>query len=109
MELTGPLSKFIQMPVKATEQARITTKLIKQGLKTKSIEISKVRSIVQDLIGIDTTLFDLAIPEIFYFKHDVEASNIIIFIGIPNFISNAIPVQKQHCNLATALSHFAAH
>ena len=35
-------------------------------------------------IGVDSTLLDPAVPEIFYFKHDVGASLIKILIGNPD-------------------------
>ena len=44
----------------------------------------------------DSILLNQALPEIFYFKHDVRASNVIIFIGnpdvdSPSVVSDAIP------------------
>ena len=47
-----------------------------------------------DQIGADSILLDPAVSKIFYFKHDVEAYLISIFIGnsaVDN-IGNAIPV-----------------
>ena len=46
--------------------------------------VFNIRQIVLDYIVIDTTLFDPAVSEIFYFKHDVGASNNTIFIGNPD-------------------------
>ena len=43
--------------------------------------VTKIRPIECDLIGIDSILLDPAVPEISYFKHDVVASNVIIFTG----------------------------
>ena len=42
----------------------------------------------------DFILLDLAIPELFYFKHDVVASDVIVFIDNPDVdsLSDAIPV-----------------
>ena len=54
---------------------------LKRGLKTKSMGVSKVTPIAQDWIKVDSILLDPAVPEIFHFKHDVDASNVIIFIG----------------------------
>ena len=77
--------------------------------------VFKVRSIANDYIGVDAILFDPAVPEIFYFKHDVGASIVIIFIGnrdvdslcaitnAPQFHPKATPL------LATELSRFAEH
>ena len=61
-------------------------KLFKQGLKTKSMGVFKVRRIVLDSIGVDSILFYPVVPEIFYFKHDVGASNVINF---NNFFGNS--------------------
>ena len=49
-----------------------------------------------DEIGVDSILFDLTVPEIFYFKHDVVATNVIVFIGSPDVdilsvVSDAFP------------------
>ena len=54
---------------------------LKRGLKAKSMGVFKVwRSrIVLDYIGVDSILFDPAVPEIFYIKHDVGASNVMNF------------------------------
>ena len=43
-----------------------------------------VRRIILDQISIDSIFYDPAISEIFYFKHNVEASNVIVFIGNPD-------------------------
>ena len=43
---------------------------LNQNNKVKINGISKVRPIAWDCIGIDSILFDRAVPEIFYFKHD---------------------------------------
>ena len=43
-----------------------------------------VRPIAEHYIDVDSILFDPAASEIFYFKHDVGASNVIIFIGSPD-------------------------
>ena len=48
------------------------------------MEISKVRPIVLGWIGVNSILLGPAVSEIFYFKHDVGASPIIIFIGNPD-------------------------
>ena len=48
-------------------------------------------AIVLNKIGVDSTLLDPAVPEIFYFKHDEEASKILIFIGNPH-VDNIILV-----------------
>ena len=37
--------------------------------------VYKIRRIVIDSIGVDSILFELAVPEIFYFKRDVGVSN----------------------------------
>ena len=63
----------------------------------KSIGVFKVGQIVLDYIGVDSILFDRAVPEIFSFKHNVGASNVVICIGNPDvdslsIVSNAIPV-----------------
>ena len=52
---------------------------LKRGLKAKSMGVFKVRPIAYDQIGVDSILFNPAVPEIFYFKHDVRASNVINF------------------------------
>ena len=56
--------------------------------------IFKIRPIELDYIGVDSILFDPAVSEIFYFKHDVVASLIIIFIGNPDvdYIRDAVLV-----------------
>ena len=46
--------------------------------------VSKVMATALDYIGIDFILLDPAVPEILYFKHDLGASLIIIFIGNPH-------------------------
>ena len=43
--------------------------------------VSKVTAIVLNKIGVDSILLDPAVSEIFYFKHDAEASKILMFIG----------------------------
>ena len=53
----------------------------KRRKKAKPMEISKVKAIKLDEIDVDSILPDPAIPEIFYFKHDVRVFQIIIFIG----------------------------
>ena len=40
-----------------------------QGLKAKSMVVSKVRPIVLNLIGVDSIVNDLAVLEIFKFIH----------------------------------------
>ena len=45
------------------------------------MQVSKVKTIVLDLIGVDSILLDPAVPEI---KHDLGASLIIIFIVNPD-------------------------
>ena len=59
--------------------------LFERGLKAKSIRVSKVRRIAKDLTSVDYILFDPAILEIFYFKHNVGDSNVINF-----FIGNSV-------------------
>ena len=77
--------------------------------------VFKVRPITNDYIGADTIFFDPAVSEIFYFKHDVEVSIVIIFIGNPDVdslcaITNAPQFYpKATPLLATELSRFAAH
>ena len=44
----------------------------------------EVRAIGLHEIGANSIFLDPAVPEIFYFKHDVEASLIVIFIGNPD-------------------------
>ena len=61
---------------------------LKRGLKAKSMGAFKVKRIVLDWIGVDFILSDQAVPEIFHFKHDVDASIVIIFIG--NFDVNSL-------------------
>ena len=61
-----------------------TLSQLERGLKAKSMGLSKVRAIVLDLIGVDSILFDQAVSEIFYFKDDVGASLIKIFVGNPD-------------------------
>ena len=46
--------------------------------------LTKVRPILLNCLGVDFILLDPAVPEIFYFKHDVGTSLIIIFIGNPD-------------------------
>ena len=41
-------------------------------------------------------LLDPAVPDIFYFKHDEGASNVIIFIGKPDVDSHPSSNLKQH-------------
>ena len=55
-----------------------------KGTEAKSMKLSKNRAIVLYWIGIDSILLDLAVPDIFCFKHHVGASLIIIFIGNPD-------------------------
>ena len=45
------------------------------------MEVFEVWTIVINLIGVDSMILDPAVPKIFYFKHDVGASLIIVFIG----------------------------
>ena len=59
---------------RVTSRSRVNF-FLKRGLKAKSMRVSKVRAIVLDYIGINSIALDPAIPEIFYFKHDVRASN----------------------------------
>ena len=47
----------------------------KLRLKAKSTGASKVRPIAYDYISVDSILFDPSVQEIFYFIHDVGASN----------------------------------
>ena len=47
--------------------------------KAMAMEVFKVRRIVLDEIGVDSIFLDPAVPAIFYFKHDVGASNVINF------------------------------
>ena len=70
--------------------------------------VYKVKPIVLDSIGVDSVLLDLAVPEIFYLKHN-EVSSPTIFIGNPNVdslsvVSDAIPV-INHSNAATRPVH----
>ena len=67
-------------------------------------------------MALNPSFFYPAISEIFYFKHDVGASNVIIFIGNPDVgslsvVSDCHPSSnlKQCRYQATALSRFAAH
>ena len=50
-------------------------------LRSTKVKI-KVRPIILNQIGIASVLLDWAIPEIFSFKHHIEAS--LIIIGTPN-------------------------
>ena len=73
---------------------------LKRGLKEKSMGVSKV----------DSILLEPAVLKIFYFKHDVRASNAIIFIGnldVDSFsvVSDAIPVLTWR-NVAIRLLHW---
>ena len=47
---------------------------------------SNIRAVVSEirLHGVNFILLDQAVPEIFYFKHDIGDSIIIIFIGNPD-------------------------
>ena len=47
---------------------------------------SNIRAVVSEirLHGVNFILLDPAVPEIFYFKHDIGDSIIIIFIGNPD-------------------------
>ena len=56
----------------------------KRRLKAKLMGVFKVRTIALDYFGVDSILFDLAVPEIFYFKQYVKASLVVIFVGNPN-------------------------
>ena len=58
--------------------------IVTKGQKAKSKGIFKVRAIVLNYIGVGSILLDPAVPEIFYFKHDIAASLIIFFIGNPD-------------------------
>ena len=62
----------------------------------KSVGVSKVRPIVLYWIGVDSILFDPVVPEIFYFKHDVRASLIIIFIGNSDVSKTYLSQQKLY-------------
>ena len=57
-------------------------------------------------ISANTLVLDPAVLEIFYFKHDVGASNVINFVGNPNVgsVSDAIPVLTYN-NAAITLLH----
>ena len=48
------------------------------------MEVSQVRTTVLNYISVDPIFLDLAVSEIFYFKHDLRAFLIIIFIGNPD-------------------------
>ena len=52
---------------------------LKWGLKAKTMGLSKVTPITLDLISVDSIVFDPAILEIFYFKHDVGDFNVLNF------------------------------
>ena len=57
--------------------------------------IFKVGRIALDYIGVDSILFDRAIPEIFYFKYDVDASDhsdVLVFIGNPDVDSLSVAI-----------------
>ena len=54
---------------------------VKRGIKAKSMGLSKVKLIVEDLIGVDSIVFDPSVAKIFYFKHDFGATNVVNFIG----------------------------
>ena len=63
--------------------------------KINGVPVFKVRAIVLGYIHVDFIVLDPAISELlFYFKHDVGGSVIIIFIGKPDVenIDNAILV-----------------
>ena len=55
-----------------------------EGKIKGTMGVSKVRAVILDKIGVDSILLDPAVPEIFYFKHHVGASPIIILVGSPN-------------------------
>ena len=52
---------------------------LKRGLKAKSMGYLKLGQLhkTRYLIGIDSILLDPSVPEIFYFKHNVGASNML--------------------------------
>ena len=63
-----------------------------------------------DSIGADFILFDRAVPDMFHFKHNTGASNVMIFIGNPNVdslsvVNNAFPVLTKS-NAATRLQYW---
>ena len=45
---------------------------------------------VLEYIGVDSIILDQAVQEIFYFKHDVDASLIIVFIHNPDVETSAL-------------------
>ena len=49
---------------------------VNRELKAKSLGVFTVRRMVLDQISVDCILFDRAVPEIFYFKHDVGSSDV---------------------------------
>ena len=57
-------------------------------------------------MGVDFVILDPAVPEIFYFKHDVRTALIIVLIGNPDvdIISDAILVLFEG-NTAIKLIH----
>ena len=62
------------------DEKRILCKFsFKRGLKSNSMGVFKVRQKVLDMISVYSILCDPPIAEIFYFKHDIGASNIINF------------------------------
>ena len=63
----------------------------KRRLKAKATRVFKIRPIVLNYIGVDSILLDPAVPQIFYFKHDVGASIIIILLATLTLITSATP------------------
>ena len=76
--------------------------------------VSKVREIVLDYSGVDSIIFDPAVPKILYFKHDVVAFMTITFIGNPNVdnivlsYDNAIVVRCFTLDAEQRLTNFAS-
>ena len=71
--------------------------MLKRRLNAKSMGEFTVKQIVLDYIGIDSILFDPAVSDIFYFKHDAGASSVIIFIGNPDV--DSLKCRKQRKSL----------
>ena len=57
---------------------------VKRELNANQWGYLKLRRIVLDSIGVESIRYDPAVPEIFHFKHNVGASNVIIFIDNPD-------------------------
>ena len=81
-------------------------------LKEKTNGMSRVREILLDYVGVDSLFLGPAVPEIFYFKHDVGASPIIIFSATLTLITLATPFQfypKTTPQISNCIELFCPH